>query len=32
MVATFERDYVSGGQPAELWEIAAEEWREWKTG
>jgi [ribosomal protein S5]-alanine N-acetyltransferase len=30
MVATFERDYVSGRLPAELWEITAEEWRRWK--
>jgi hypothetical protein len=26
-VATEERDYVSGGFPAEIWEITAEEWR-----
>jgi len=31
MVATFERDYVSGRLPAELWEITAEEWRSWKA-
>jgi RimJ/RimL family protein N-acetyltransferase len=31
MVATFERDYVSGRLPAELWEITAEEWRSWKN-
>jgi ribosomal-protein-alanine N-acetyltransferase len=31
MVATFERDYVSGRLPAELWEITAEEWRRWKN-
>jgi len=30
-VATFERDYVSGRLPAELWEITAEEWRNWKN-
>jgi [ribosomal protein S5]-alanine N-acetyltransferase len=26
-----ERDYVSGRLPAEIWEITAEEWREWKA-
>ena len=30
VVATLERDYVSGRLPAEIWEITAEEWREWK--
>lgn len=30
MIATLERDYVSGRLPAELWEITAEEWRSWK--
>jgi RimJ/RimL family protein N-acetyltransferase len=30
VIATFERDYVSGRLPAELWEITAEEWRNWK--
>ena len=27
MIATVERDYVSGRLPAEIWEITAEEWR-----
>jgi len=27
VVAVEERDYVSGRQPAEIWEITAEEWR-----
>jgi RimJ/RimL family protein N-acetyltransferase len=27
IVATEERDYVSGRQPVEIWEITAEEWR-----
>jgi RimJ/RimL family protein N-acetyltransferase len=27
LVATGERDYVCGRRPAEVWEIAAEEWR-----
>ena len=27
VVATFERDFVCGRLPAELWEISAEEWR-----
>jgi RimJ/RimL family protein N-acetyltransferase len=31
LVGTEERDYVSGRLPAEIWEITAEEWREWKT-
>lgn len=30
VVATQERDYVSGRLPAEIWEITAEEWRAWK--
>jgi ribosomal-protein-alanine N-acetyltransferase len=30
VVATLERDYVCGRLPAEIWEITAEEWREWK--
>jgi [ribosomal protein S5]-alanine N-acetyltransferase len=30
MIATLERDYVSGRLPAEIWEITAEEWRNWK--
>jgi hypothetical protein len=28
--ATLERDYLSGRLPAEVWEISAEEWRNWK--
>jgi RimJ/RimL family protein N-acetyltransferase len=28
VVATFERDFVCGRLPAELWEITAERWRE----
>ena len=27
LIATVERDYVSGRLPAEIWEITAEEWR-----
>ena len=27
LVGTVERDYVSGRQPTEIWEITAEEWR-----
>jgi len=27
IIATYEGDYVSGRQPAETWEITAEEWR-----
>jgi RimJ/RimL family protein N-acetyltransferase len=27
VIATVERDYVSGRLPAEIWEISAEEWR-----
>lgn len=30
VIATLERDYVSGRLPAETWEITAEEWRNWK--
>jgi len=30
-VALEERDYVSGCLPAEIWEIAAEEWRRRRT-
>jgi len=30
VIATLERDYVSGRQPAEIWEMTAEEWRAWK--
>lgn len=32
LLATLERDYVSGRLPAEIWEITAEEWRAWKKG
>jgi RimJ/RimL family protein N-acetyltransferase len=31
LIATVERDYVSGRLPAEIWEITAEEWRNWKS-
>jgi RimJ/RimL family protein N-acetyltransferase len=31
LAGTGERDYVSGRLPSEIWEITAEEWREWKT-
>ncbi|HKR83087.1 MAG TPA: GNAT family N-acetyltransferase [Terriglobales bacterium] len=31
VIATLERDYVSGRLPAEIWEITAEEWRNWKS-
>ena len=31
LVATLERDYVSGRLPAEIWEITAEEWRAKRT-
>lgn len=27
LVGTTEKDYVSGRQPSEIWEITAEEWR-----
>ncbi|HEX4578227.1 MAG TPA: GNAT family N-acetyltransferase [Edaphobacter sp.] len=30
VIATVERDYVCGRLPAEVWEITAEEWRDWK--
>ena len=30
VIATLDRDYVSGRLPAEIWEITAEEWRNWK--
>jgi RimJ/RimL family protein N-acetyltransferase len=30
VIATLERDYVSGRPQAEVWEITAEEWRSWK--
>jgi [ribosomal protein S5]-alanine N-acetyltransferase len=31
LVATLERDYVSGRLPAEIWEITADEWHAWKN-
>ena len=31
LIATVERDYVSGRLPAEIWEITAEEWRAKRT-
>jgi ribosomal-protein-alanine N-acetyltransferase len=31
VVATEERDYVSGRHPSEIWEITQQEWRERKT-
>ena len=31
VIATLERDYISGRLPAEIWEITAEEWRNWKS-
>jgi RimJ/RimL family protein N-acetyltransferase len=30
VIASMERDYVCGRLPAALWEITAEEWRNWK--
>ena len=30
VIATLERDYVCGRLDAEIWEITAEEWRNWK--
>jgi [ribosomal protein S5]-alanine N-acetyltransferase len=30
VIATLDRDYVSGRLPAEIWEVTADEWREWK--
>lgn len=30
LIATLERDYVSGRLPAGIWEITADEWRAWK--
>jgi len=30
LVGTFEKDYVAGRLPSEIWEITAEEWRAWK--
>jgi RimJ/RimL family protein N-acetyltransferase len=31
LVGIGEKDYVSGRLPSEIWEITAEEWREWKA-
>jgi RimJ/RimL family protein N-acetyltransferase len=31
VVRTLERDYVCGRLPAEIWEITAQEWRDWKA-
>jgi RimJ/RimL family protein N-acetyltransferase len=31
LIATLERDYISGRLPAEIWEITAEEWRAKRT-
>jgi len=30
LVGTIEKEYVSGRQISEIWEITAEEWRKWK--
>lgn len=30
LVGTSEKDFVSGRLPSEIWEITAEEWRQWK--
>jgi RimJ/RimL family protein N-acetyltransferase len=30
LVAVGEKDYVCGRLPSEIWEITAEEWRQWK--
>jgi RimJ/RimL family protein N-acetyltransferase len=30
LVATTEKDYVSGRLPTEIWEITADEWRRWR--
>jgi hypothetical protein len=32
VVATVEREYVSGRLPAEIWEITAEEWNRRRSG
>ena len=32
VVATETRNFVSGPQPAEIWEITAEEWRRYRAG
>ena len=31
LVGLVEKDYVSGRLPSEVWEITAEEWRDWKA-
>ncbi|MGA2169026.1 MAG: GNAT family N-acetyltransferase [Terracidiphilus sp.] len=31
VVAVREKDYVCGRLPSEIWEITAEEWRDWKA-
>ncbi len=31
LVGTAEKDYVSGRLPAEIWEITADDWREWRA-
>jgi [ribosomal protein S5]-alanine N-acetyltransferase len=31
LVGTEERDYVSGRLPAEIWELTAQEWTDWKA-
>jgi RimJ/RimL family protein N-acetyltransferase len=30
-IAALERDYVCGRLPAEVWEITAQEWRDWRV-
>ena len=32
LVGTTEKEYVSGRLTSEIWEITADEWREWKAG
>src|SRR5579862_7288921 len=32
LVGLKEKDYVSGRLPTEIWEITADEWRNWKAG
>ncbi len=31
LVGVAEKDFVSGRLPSEIWEITAQEWREWKS-
>ena len=31
LIGTGERNYVSGRLPSEIWEITAEEWRDWEA-